>query len=340
MRRLLLAIMVPAACLIMQAQTTGRITGKILNKEGKAIPGAKVNLKRMDINWSKDITPDKNGHFIQVGLEPKEYILTVAAEGYVEYTEQPIKIPLGDVLVRNITLLTKTETRSQAIALVPKTAPEDPGATFDAEGRDAFNQAIPLYNEGKFGDALPQVEKAYKTLTEAMDKLKDEQAKTNLVPELLKVERVLGICLARAGVKKEDAEPYLLKALERNPKDEPVLSGLVETSKAKADKVAEQKYTAMLESLHGPNPDVFYNKGVEAFNAGKSKEAKTHWLKTLEIAPTYAEAHYMLAMVEFGNNNLRGTKQHLQKYLELAPNGKNAATAKEMLKDPSLKNIK
>ena len=79
---------------------------------------------------------------------------------------------------------------------------------------------------------------------------------------------------------------------------------------------------------------------MEAFNAGKSREAKAHWLKTLEIAPTYAEAHYMLAMVEFGNNNLRGTKQHLQKYLELAPNGKNAATAKEMLKDPSLKNIK
>ena len=226
----------------MQAQTTGRITGKILNKEGKAIPGAKVNLKRMDINWSKDITPDKKGSFIQVGLEPKEYILTVAAEGYVGYTEQPIKIPLGDVLVRNITLLTMTETRSQAIALVPKTSPEDPGATFDVEGRDAFNQAIPLYNEGKFEEALPQVEKAYKSLTEAKEKLKDEQAKANLAPELLKVERVLGICLARAGVKKEDAEPYLLKALERNPKDEPVISGLVETSKAKADKVAEQKY--------------------------------------------------------------------------------------------------
>jgi tetratricopeptide (TPR) repeat protein len=96
----------------------------------------------------------------------------------------------------------------------------------------------------------------------------------------------------------------------------------------------------MLETLQGPNPDVIYNKGVEAFNAGKSKEAKAQWLKALEVAPTYAEAHYMLAMVEFGENNLRGTKQHLLKYLEIAPNGKNASTAKEMLKDPSLKNIK
>jgi cytochrome c-type biogenesis protein CcmH/NrfG len=62
--------------------------------------------------------------------------------------------------------------------------------------------------------------------------------------------------------------------------------------------------------------------------------------KALEVDPKYAEAHYLLAMVEFGENNLKGTKHNLQKYLELAPAGKNSATAKEMLKDPSLKNIK
>jgi tetratricopeptide (TPR) repeat protein len=340
MRRLILALTLPAACLSIHAETTGRISGKVFDKIGKAIPGAKVNLKRMDINWSKDIFPDKNGNFLQVGLEPKEYTLTVTAVGYADYTEPSVKIPLGDALVRNITLLTQAEARSQATATSTTSTPEDPGMALDAEGREAFNQAIPLYNEGKFDEALPQVEKAYKTLTEAKDKLKDEQAKADLAPELLKVERVLGICITRAGAKKEDAEPYLLKALERNPKDELVLHSLVEVSKAKADKIAEQKYLDVIETLHGPNPDVAYNKGVEAFNAGNAKEAKAHWLRALEIAPTYAEAHYMLAMVDFGDNNLKGTKQHLQKYLELSPNGKNAATAKEMLKDPSLKNIK
>jgi tetratricopeptide (TPR) repeat protein len=340
MRRLILALTLPAACLTLHAETTGRISGKVLNKEGKPIPGAKGNLKRIDINWSKDLTVDMNGKFLQVGLEPKEFLLTVTAAGYAEFKET-VKIPVGDVLTRNITLLTFAEAQAQVVAAGgPQGVPNDPGAILNAEGRDAFNQAIPLYNEGKFAEALPFVEKAYKSLTEAKDKLKDEQAKADLAPELLKIERVLGLCIARAGAKKEDAEPFLLKALERNPKDESVLHGLVETSKAKTDKAAEKKYTDMLESLHGPNPDVAYNKGVEAFNAGHPKEAKTHWLKALEIAPTYAEAHFMLAMVEFGDNNLKGTKQHLQKYLELAPTGKNAATAKEMLRDPSLKNIK
>jgi len=340
MRRLVLTLTLPVICLSIHAEQTGRISGKVLNKEGKPIPGAKVNLKRTDRNWSKDLIPDKNGNFLQVGLEPKDFTMTVTADGYVTYTESPVKIPLADVIVKNITLLTPAEARSQAPAGGGQAIVEDPGAALDSEGREAFNSAIPLYNEGNYAEALPLVDKAFKTLTEAKDKLKDEQAKADLAPELLKIERVLGICMAQAGTKKEEAEPYLLRALERNPKDERVVIGLIETSKAKADKAAEQKYNTLLETLQGPNPDLIYNKGVEAFNAGKTKEAKAHLTKALEVDPKYAEAHYLLAMVEFGENNLKGTKHNLQKYLELAPAGKNAATAKDMLKDPSLKNIK
>jgi tetratricopeptide (TPR) repeat protein len=340
MRRLILALTLPVTCLSVQAEQTGRISGKVVNTAGKAIPGSKVNLKRTDRNWSKDLIPDQNGNFLQVGLEPKDFIMTVTAEGYVEQAE-PVKIPLADVIVKNITLLTPAEARAKSGPTGgAQVVTEDPGAALDVEGRGAFNLAIPLYNEGNYAEALPQVEKAYKTLTDAQGKLKDEKAKAELAPEILKVERVLGICLAQAGAKKEEGEPYLLKALERNPKDERVLIGLIETSKAKADKAAEDKYAAMLESVHGPNPDLTYNKAVEAFNAGKIKEAKSQLTKTLAIHPKHAEAHFLLAMVEFGENNLRATKLNLQKYVELAPGGKNAATAKEMLKDPSLRNIK
>ena len=341
MRRLTPALMLPMVCMVLPAESTGRIAGQVQNKAGVAVPGAKITLKRLDRNWVKELVSDKNGGFLQVGLEPQEFEFTVSAPGYVEQKSM-VKIPLGDVIKKVVILLTTEENRAQAIAsgALKATVVEDPGAALNAEGRDAFNLAIPLYNESRFAEALPLVEKAYKALLEAVGKMKDEKEKVELGPELLKVERVLGICTAQAGLIKEAALPYLLKALERNPKDQPVIAGLIAASKAKGDAAGEQKYTALLETLTGPNPDTIYNKGVEAFNSGNTKEAKAQFLKTLQVAPTYAEAHFLLAMVEFSDNNLRGTKQNLEKYVELAPKGKNADTAREMLKDPSLKKVK
>ncbi|HQL48409.1 MAG TPA: hypothetical protein PLC09_07055, partial [Holophaga sp.] len=100
------------------------------------------------------------------------------------------------------------------------------------------------------------------------------------------------------------------------------------------------KYQVELDKLIGPNPGIVYNKGVEAFNAGKMKEARPFLLKTLEIDPKYADAFYLLAMCDYSDMDMKGAKQNLEKYLEIAPTGKNADTAKAMLADPSLKNIK
>jgi thioredoxin-like negative regulator of GroEL len=341
MRRILPALLLPAVCLSLSAESTGRISGKVLTQDKKPIAGAKILLKRTDRNWSKELTSDKHGAFLQVGLDPVLYDITVSAEGYVTQTYPQRKIPLADVLTEDFTLLTPDQIRTAAIASgTAQAAPTDPGAAADVAGRDAFNRIIPLYNEQKYGEALPGVEESYKKLNESLAATKDEQAKTDLNQLLPKVARVYGICLALGSDRKVEAEPFLTKALAENPKDERVLAGMIEVAKAKGDKAAEQQYQASLDAIQGPNPDVIYNKAVEAFNAGKTKEAKAELQKVQQIDPKYAEAYYLLAMVEFGEMNLKGTKMNLEKYLELAPNGKNAATAREMLKDPSLKRIK
>jgi len=342
MRRLIPALLLPAVCLSLAAETTGRISGKVLTQDKKPIPGAKIVLKRTDRNWSKELTCDKHGGFLQVGLDPVLYDITVSAEGYVPRVYASQKIPLGEVLTLEVTLLTPQQAVAEAVAggATAPAVPEDPAAAADSAGRDAFNKIIPLYNEMKYSEALPGVEDSYKKLSDAQANLKDEAAKTEVVQLLPKVARVYGICLALGSDRKAEAEPFLTKALTDNPKDERALAGMVEVAKAKGDKAAEQKYQGELDAIHGPNPDVIYNKAVEAFNAGKTKEAKAELQKVQQLDPKYPEAYYLLAMVEFGEMNLKGTKQNLEKYLELAPNGKNAPTAREMLKDPSLKRIK
>ncbi len=342
MRRLIPALLLPAVCLSLAAESTGRISGKVLTQDKKPIPGAKILLKRTDRNWSKELTSDKHGAFLQVGLDPVLYDITVSADGYVTQVYPQRKIPLADVLTEEFTLLTPDQARTAAVASgAAQVAPEDPAAAADSAGRDAFNKIIPLYNEQKYGEALPGVEDSYKKLNDAQTNLKDEAAKTEVAQLLPKVARVYGICLALGSSdRKAEAEPFLTKALADNPKDERALAGMVEVAKAKGDKAAEQKFQADLDAIHGPNPDVIYNKAVEAFNAGKTKEAKAQLQKVMQVDEKYPEAYYLLAMVEFGEMNLKGTKQNLQKYLELAPTGKNAATAKEMLNDPSLKHVK
>jgi thioredoxin-like negative regulator of GroEL len=342
MRRLIPALLLPAVCLSLSAETTGRISGKVMTQDKKPIPGAKILLKRTDRNWSKELTVDKHGTFLQVGLDPVLYDITVSADGFVPRIYPQQKIPLAEALTLEITLLTPQQAQAEAIAsgAAPQATPVDPAAAIDSAGRDAFNKIIPLYNEQKYGEALPGVEDSYKKLNDAQANLKDETAKTEVAQLLPKVARVYGICLALGSDRKAEAEPFLSKALAENPKDERALAGMIEVAKAKGDKAAEQQYQASLDAIHGPNPDVIYNKAVEAFNAGKTREAKAELQKVQQLDPKYPEAYYLLAMVEFGEMNLKGTKQNLEKYLELAPNGKNAATAREMLKDPSLKKIK
>ena len=101
---------------------------------------------------------------------------------------------------------------------------------------------------------------------------------------------------------------------------------------ARKDAANEAKYRAMLEKLTGPNPDITYNRAVEAFNAGKNKEAREQVDATLRINPKHAEAHYLLALLDLGDGHMAPARAALLKYLELAPNGKKAGEVKEILK--------
>jgi hypothetical protein len=47
--------------------------------------------------------------------------------------------------------------------------------------------------------------------------------------------------------------------------------------------------------------------------------------------PDFANAQFYLGMSAFNLNHKAPAKEHLEKYLELEPNGKEAATAKEIL---------
>ena len=82
----------------------------------------------------------------------------------------------------------------------------------------------------------------------------------------------------------------------------------------------------------GPDkPEILYNQAVDLYNKNDFKGAEPILRKILEGAPEYANAHFLLGMSCVNLNKIPDMKKHLGEYLRLEPNGKEAATAKEML---------
>ncbi len=323
-----LAILATAPCL--HADTTGRISGTITTRDGKPVPNATVTLSRLDLNWKKELKVDANGAFFQIGLEPKEFELSVTAPGFVPYKEK-VKIPLGDVLTKKITLMAPGEATSSPDAAPVAPTGENASIAAENSATEAFNAAVGFYSAKDWTQALAPCQKAYTGFKEALEKSTDELAKADLNDKVEKSGRLLGMVQYNLG-NAEAAKPLLVKHLEKNPKDAIVVSAMLKMAKDAKDKAEEAKYQALMDEIAGPQPEIPYNEGVTALNAGNMKGAKEGALKALKVKADYADAYYILGIAEFGLNNMKAAKEALRKYLELAPNGKKAAEVKEMLR--------
>jgi Flp pilus assembly protein TadD len=80
------------------------------------------------------------------------------------------------------------------------------------------------------------------------------------------------------------------------------------------------------------NAGVLFNDAARAINAGKDAEAEPLLLQAISADATFAAAYYELGILYVRSGKNEDAKANLNKYLELEPAGKDAPTAKEMLK--------
>jgi tetratricopeptide (TPR) repeat protein len=321
--------MVLLAVPTLRADTTGRVSGKVTTSDGKPVAGAVVSLSRVEVTWVKEIKTDANGAFFQVGLVPKDFDITVTAPGFAPAKER-VKILLGEVVTKNITLLTPDEAAKAGIATAAASG-DSAGAKEEIEATDAYNAGAGFYSAKDYSQALAPATKAYDGFKEALAKAPDDTVRSEVAEKLEKATRLLGMVQANLG-KRGEAEPLLQKILEKNAKDGAVILALLKMAKDGKDKDGEAKYQKLLDDLEGPRPEIAYNEGVTALNAGDMKAAKAGAIKALAIKADYADGFYLLGIAEFGLNNLKASKEALKKYLELAPSGSKAGEVKEMLR--------
>jgi tetratricopeptide (TPR) repeat protein len=97
------------------------------------------------------------------------------------------------------------------------------------------------------------------------------------------------------------------------------------------DAKAKESFAAAQASGHGASADSLYRQGVKLFNSNQIPQALSTFEQALTVDPNHAKAHYMLGLSYANSGDTAKAKEHLQKFLALAPSDPDAKSAKEML---------
>ena len=312
--RTLVALLVLLPAIPALAGTQGRASGKVLDSAGNPVEGVTVTVTTPSIRTFKvSVTTRKDGTYgFIVNDATMLYDLKLEKEGFVAINLPKQKFSTIEITPLPNQRMLKT---SEAPAAGRPGVPAAQAAPSSSEQATvAYNAAVDLLNAGdKTGAAEAK-------LLEAVGKN----------PDLPQAWQALAIV---AHDKKDWAKTleYGQKALDLDPSNANLYGVMTDAAEKSGDKKAAAEWRKRYDEANPDSPEILYNKGVDAYNKGKMKDAEAALSKALEAKPDLAMGHFLLGMVSFNLNKKAAAKDHLQKYLELDPNGKEAATAKEIL---------
>ncbi len=191
--------------------------------------------------------------------------------------------------------------------------------TILAESGMASQLAIQVFNEGAKASQTGEWDVAVDKFNEAL----------SLDPELTNAYAVL----AQIHYSRESFDEALAaadKLLELEPENADARRYRFLVLEARGDAGADAAMDAWVEVDPERAADVLYKKADLDFRAGNSAGAQRALLKVIELKPNLARAHYTLGLV-YAQSDTAKAKVHLQKFIELAPDDPEVASAKEMI---------
>jgi hypothetical protein len=84
--------------------TTGVIQGTILDEQGAAVPGANLEVKNVDTNFTRTLTTDSDGRFVFLQLKPGRYLLTVSKQGFATVVQENLELTVGQTINLNLAM--------------------------------------------------------------------------------------------------------------------------------------------------------------------------------------------------------------------------------------------
>ena len=275
---------------------TGRIEGVVQDESGQPIVDATINALCAERGGGTTIKSDKKGRFVLGGVVACNWAFDVEATGY-ETRKISIRLPSESARMQPSKLTLK------------KTGP-----SASPELQAAAAKADAAYKEGRFADARAEYEKLL-------------ALRPDLAPTIY---QQIGFSYVQEKQFAKAVES-LEKVLATDPGNAAVRAIAAQAAlEGKMIDKAKSLLSALDESLV-QSADVFFNMGINFFNAGEVQEATSYFGKAIAKDPAHVDAYYRRALAYLGQGKSAEAKADLQKVVELSPDGEMGAAAKKAL---------
>jgi tetratricopeptide (TPR) repeat protein len=335
------------------------IEGTVKGTDGKPVVKAQIKIIRTDIKAEYKTETKKKGEYLYMGLPIGTYNVELHMDGKRVDAVNGVRTRLGDPVPVNFDLATSAQAQQAKQAELAK-AMETGQLTKEMERGLTKEQKEAM--EKQLKDREQQMKKrnelnaSFNAGMEAMTAGKFEEAVAAFTkaaesdPAQVAVWSQLGEANSKLAKGKTGAEfdaaigkavEAYAKAIELKPDDPGTHNNyalVLASAKKYPEMQAEFKKAAELDPTNGGK--YYYNLGALLINSGKNDEAGEAFKKAIEITPNFADAYFqygvmLVSKAQIGADGkvtpVAGTVEAFNKYLELAPNGQFAQSAKDML---------
>ena len=320
---ILLAFVVGMCAAPVWAQFTGTVKGVAKDESGKPIEGAAVEISNAENGRKVNLKTNAKGEYFSIGVPPGTYKFSLIKDGKVIDFFDKVPVIAGDERKLDFDLAKDNKAQAGISEEQQKKIAEAQKQNETIKGLNVqLAQARQLEAAGNYDQAIAILQQAAQT-----------------DPKQDVIWGSLG--QSQLGAKKypEAIESYQ-KAIAIKPTSGIYHAGLADAyaRSGQTDKAVQEWATAAQNDP--PNAGSYYfNEGAVLTNTGKVDEAIAAFDKALQVDPTRADAYYWKGVDLMGKATTKGDKmvapegtaEAFNKYLELAPAGKYADPAKQML---------
>jgi tetratricopeptide (TPR) repeat protein len=331
------------------------LEGDVKDENGQPLKGALVKIDRKDIKGHYQVKTDKKGHFFHTGLPLGTYKVTLEVDGKDVDNVDGVHTSLSDTPPVNFDLQAskkRNQSLQQAAATGTMTKEQERGmsaeqkaalekATKEREQALAKNKAL----NDSFNQGMTAMQgKQWDAAIDAFNKANAMDPKQSVIWAHL-ADSYMFAGAEKTGPDQEAAfgkgMEAFSKAIELKP-DDASLHNNYALALVKAKKVpeaqAELTKAAQLDPQNAGK--YYYNLGAVMVNNGQNDAAGQAFKKAIDLDPNYADAQFQYGMYLLGQAKITpdgkvipadGTKEALQKYLDLKPTGPFADNAKGAL---------